>query len=77
MSWTHAALVLDGAGWHGSNDLVIPQNVTLIPHKLANRLYDLRGHRRRLHHPARLGKGVMIFGVVTSRRSAERACEFP
>jgi transposase len=26
----HAALVLDGAGWHGSGQLVIPENVTPI-----------------------------------------------
>jgi len=27
----HAALVLDGAGWHGSRGLVVPANVTLVP----------------------------------------------
>lgn len=27
----HAVMVLDGAGWHGSNALVIPANVTLVP----------------------------------------------
>jgi hypothetical protein len=27
---THAALVLDGAGWHVSEDLVVPANLTLI-----------------------------------------------
>ena len=27
----HAALVLDGAGWHVSDDLVVPANLTLIP----------------------------------------------
>jgi len=27
---THAALVLDGAGWHDSEDLVVPANLTLI-----------------------------------------------
>ena len=26
----HAALVLDGAGWHGGKDLVVPDNITLI-----------------------------------------------
>lgn len=26
----HAALVLDGAGWHGAKDLIIPPNLTLI-----------------------------------------------
>src|SRR5688572_2115479 len=26
----HAALVLDGAGWDGSDELVIPENITLI-----------------------------------------------
>jgi transposase len=26
----HAALVFDGAGWHGSEDLVVPENMTLI-----------------------------------------------
>lgn len=28
---THAVLVLDGAGWHGSRDLVVPGNITLVP----------------------------------------------
>ena len=28
---THAALVLDGAGWHVSDDLTVPANLTLIP----------------------------------------------
>ena len=27
----HAALVLDGAGWHTANDLQLPDNVTLVP----------------------------------------------
>jgi hypothetical protein len=27
---THAALVLDGAGWHVSEDLIVPANLTLI-----------------------------------------------
>lgn len=27
----HAVMVLDGAGWHGSNALVVPANVTLVP----------------------------------------------
>ena len=27
---THAALVLDGAGWHVSEELVVPANLTLI-----------------------------------------------
>ena len=27
----HAALVLDGAGWHGSPKLIVPHNVTLVP----------------------------------------------
>jgi hypothetical protein len=27
----HAALVVDGAGWHGSRGLVVPANVTLVP----------------------------------------------
>lgn len=26
----HAVMVLDGAGWHTSHDLVIPTNVTLL-----------------------------------------------
>ncbi|MCC2662255.1 MAG: transposase, partial [Geminicoccaceae bacterium] len=26
----HAALVLDGAGWHVGEDLVVPANLTLI-----------------------------------------------
>jgi len=26
----HAALVLDGAGWHGSEELKVPENITLI-----------------------------------------------
>jgi hypothetical protein len=28
---THAALVLDRAGWHLSDDLVVPANLTLLP----------------------------------------------
>ena len=28
---THAVLVLDGAGWHGSRALVVPGNITLVP----------------------------------------------
>ena len=27
----HAVLVLDGAGWHGSKNLVVPDNITLLP----------------------------------------------
>ena len=27
----HAALVLDGAGWHTSGELRVPDNVTLVP----------------------------------------------
>ena len=27
----HAVLVLDGAGWHGSNALCVPNNITLLP----------------------------------------------
>lgn len=27
----HVALVLDNAGWHTANKLVIPENITLIP----------------------------------------------
>jgi hypothetical protein len=27
----HAALVLDGAGWHGSQELTVPDNITLLP----------------------------------------------
>jgi transposase len=27
----HAALVLDGAGWHGARELVVPSNISLIP----------------------------------------------
>jgi transposase len=27
----HAVMTLDQAGWHGSNDLVVPGNVTLLP----------------------------------------------
>ena len=26
----HAVLVLDGAGWHGSGELVTPENITLL-----------------------------------------------
>jgi transposase len=26
----HAALVLDGAGWHGGDDLAVPENITLL-----------------------------------------------
>ena len=27
----HAVLVLDGAGWHAGKDLVVPDNITLLP----------------------------------------------
>jgi hypothetical protein len=27
----HAVMVLDQAGWHGSNDLAVPANVILVP----------------------------------------------
>jgi hypothetical protein len=27
----HAVLILDGAGWHGAADLVVPDNLTLLP----------------------------------------------
>ena len=27
----HAALLIDGAGWHVSSDLVVPANLTLVP----------------------------------------------
>ncbi|WP_143268071.1 IS630 family transposase [Azospirillum agricola] len=27
----HAAVVIDGAGWHTSGDLVVPANITLVP----------------------------------------------
>jgi transposase len=28
---THAVLLLDQAGWHGSGRLAIPANITLLP----------------------------------------------
>jgi transposase len=27
----HAVIILDQAGWHGSKDLVVPDNITLLP----------------------------------------------
>ena len=27
----HAVLILDGAGWHIAHDLVVPDNITLLP----------------------------------------------
>ena len=27
----HAVVVLDGAGWHGAADLVVPDNLSLLP----------------------------------------------
>ena len=27
----HAVLLLDQAGWHGSGDLIVPANITLLP----------------------------------------------
>jgi transposase len=27
----HAVMILDQAGWHGSNDLAVPAKVTLVP----------------------------------------------
>jgi transposase len=39
----HAVLVLDGAGWHGGRDLVVPDNLTLLtlppPDQVRGRLY--------------------------------------
>lgn len=29
-SCAHAVLILDGAGWHGAHDLVVPDNITLL-----------------------------------------------
>jgi transposase len=26
----HAVLILDGAGWHGGHDLVVPENISLL-----------------------------------------------
>ena len=26
----HAVLVLDGAGWHGGNDIIVPHNLSLV-----------------------------------------------
>ena len=31
VSGAHAVLVLDGAGWHSSAALVVPENITLLP----------------------------------------------
>jgi transposase len=27
----HVVMILDQAGWHGSNDLAVPANITLVP----------------------------------------------
>ena len=27
----HAVTILDQAGWHGANDLIVPANITLVP----------------------------------------------
>ena len=27
----HVALIIDNAGWHNSNELIMPNNITLIP----------------------------------------------
>ncbi len=27
----HAIIVIDGAGWHGGGELVVPDNITLLP----------------------------------------------
>ena len=51
---THAALVLDGAGWHVSDDLTVPANLTLIhpppysPELEPGRPADSRAKRNRL-----------------------------
>jgi len=29
--WKHCILVVDGAGWHRSDDLKVPKNITLLP----------------------------------------------
>jgi len=50
----HAILVLDGAGWHGGKELVVPDNITLItlppPVQARGRLYapELNPPSRRL-----------------------------
>ncbi|MDZ7709027.1 MAG: transposase, partial [Roseovarius sp.] len=47
----HAILVLDGAGWHGSKALCIPENITLLlPPPYAP---ELNSHRERLGLSAR------------------------
>jgi transposase len=38
----HVVLVLDGAGWHHSKDLVVPENITLLP--LPPYSPELNGH---------------------------------
>ena len=34
----HAVILLDGAGWHSANSLIIPQNITLL--KTTQKIYQ-------------------------------------
>ena len=29
--WKHCLLIVDGAGWHRSEELIVPKNITLLP----------------------------------------------
>ena len=29
--WKHCVLIVDGAGWHRSDDILVPKNITLLP----------------------------------------------
>ncbi len=38
----HAVLVLDGAGWHGGKDVLVPENISLLtlpPYAIASRYH--------------------------------------
>mgnify|MGYP001161002038 CR=1 FL=1 len=38
----HVALIVDNAGWHNSNELIVPDNITLIPLPLSSDNYNYR-----------------------------------
>ena len=83
----HAALVLDGAGWHVARDLVVPANVTLVPLPpySPGRVGDWRGGGRtrgvavgrRLSPAAGASARVVAPFPVAARQTGRAACPHP
>jgi hypothetical protein len=63
----HAVMILDQAGWHGSNALAVPANVTLVPRRPIitlslspqARLGELASQRGRIRKRMRLGESPL------------------